>query len=386
MRGGYFWFFAAVATFSPFAALYYRDLGFSGIQVGVLTALPALGASLTGPVWGAFADSRAIHRGLLRAGLALGALLALIASQSTGFGPLLLLIGLLAFALVPVAPLLDNYGVSVAERAGRSYGMLRVWGSIGYMAMVYVMGLIMDDNVSSFFLMAYAACLALTLLSVFWLPPLSERHARPLSSGMQMVLGNRPLILLMLVAYLSSSGASVIYVFLGIHMQQMGGSNSLVGAAFSISAASELPVIAFGGWLMARLGARRLIVVALLAYLGRFIAFGFITVPEWLIAAQLLHGLSFGAFLVASVTLAHRLAGREHTATAQALLSTMSFGFGSITGSLVGGALLDQVSTFTIFRGVAVLMLLTLVIFVVGNRVVGLEGRATSDAGPSASS
>jgi MFS transporter, PPP family, 3-phenylpropionic acid transporter len=159
-----------------------------------------------------------------------------------------------------------------------------------------------------------------------------------------------------------------------------------VGAAFSISAASELPVIAFGGWLMARLGARRLIVVALLAYLGRFIAFGFITVPEWLIAAQLLHGLSFGAFLVASVTLAHRLAGREHTATAQALLSTMSFGFGSITGSLVGGALLDQVSTFTIFRGVAVLMLLTLVIFVVGNRVVGLEGRATSDAGPSASS
>jgi PPP family 3-phenylpropionic acid transporter len=168
-------------------------------------------------------------------------------------------------------------------------------------------------------------------------------------------------------------------------MQELGGSNSLVGAAFSISAASELPVIAFGGWLMARLGARHLIVVALLAYLGRFIAFGFITVPEWLIAAQLLHGLSFGAFLVASVTLAHRLAGREHSATAQALLSTMSFGFGSITGSLVGGALLDQVSTFTIFRGVAVLMLVTLLIFVVGSRVVGLDERNGHDATTAAS-
>ncbi|HVL26103.1 MAG TPA: MFS transporter, partial [Thermomicrobiales bacterium] len=121
------------------------------------------------------------------------------------------------------------------------------------------------------------------------------------------------------------------------------------------------------------------ITLALLAHLLRFIAFGFISVPEWLIVAQLLHGLSFGGFLVASVPLAHRLAGREHAATAQSLLSTMSFGFGSITGALVGGALLDQVTTYVIFRGAAVLMVLTLVLFLVGSRVVGLDERRPAD-------
>jgi PPP family 3-phenylpropionic acid transporter len=373
MRAGYFWYYAAVGAFSPFTALYYRDLGFSGVQVGVLTALPAISASLTGPLWGAITDSLAIHRAVLRVGLAAAVVIALLASQPTGFLPLLALVGLLAMVMVPVPPLLDNYGVNVAERAEQSYGALRVWGSIGYMAVVYAMGIVMNDGVTSLFFVAYAACLGVTLLSVLGLPTLAERYSRPLLGGIRMVRHNRPLLLLMIVSFLITSGASIIYAFLGIHIRQMGGSNTLVGAAFSVSALSELPVIFFGGWLMAKLGARRLIVVSLVAYLVRFIAFGTITVPEGVIAAQLLHGLSFGAFLVASVTLAHRLAGQEHSATAQALLSTVSFGFGSITGSLIGGALLDEVSTFTVYRGIAVLMIFTLALFIVGSRAVGLD-------------
>lgn len=382
MRAGYFWYYAAVGAFSPFTALYYRDLGFSGVYVGVLTALPAIAASLTGPLWGAITDSLAIHRGVLRAGLAGAVVIALIASQPTGFLPLLVLIGLLAMVMVPVPPLLDNYGVNVAERAEQSYGALRVWGSLGYMAVVYVMGLVMNDGVTSLFFIAYAACLALTLLSVLGLPTLGDRYSRPLLGGIRMARHNRPLLLLMVVSFLITSGASIIYAFLGIHIRQMGGSNALVGAAFAVSALSELPVIFFGGWLMTKLGARRLIVVSLVAYLARFVAFGTITVPEGVIAAQFLHGLSFGAFLVASVTLAHRLAGREHSATAQALLSTVSFGFGSITGALVGGALLDEVSTFTVYRGIAVMMVFVLALFVVGSHIVGLDRpEAGVDAG-----
>jgi PPP family 3-phenylpropionic acid transporter len=88
---------------------------------------------------------------------------------------------------------------------------------------------------------------------------------------------------------------------------------------------------------------------------------------------QLLHGLSYGAFLMASVTLAHHIAGRGQAATAQALLTAMSFGFGSITGSLIGGALLDSIGTVGLFRGAAVLMLVTLAILLAGNRAVGLD-------------
>ncbi len=373
VRAGYFWYYAAIGAFTPFAALYFRSLGLSGFQIGALTALPSLGMALFGPLWGAVSDSLAIHRWVLRVALVLAAFFAFAASRVTGFGSLFPLIGMLAFAIVPVAPLLDSYGVTVSERLGQSYGRLRVWGSLGFMVSVLIVGRLMGERVSSLVLSAYAACLGLTLLSVVGIPPLAERHARSLLGGLKSVSHNRPLLLLLLVSYLLSSGAAIMYIFLGIRLQEIGGDANIVGLAFALSAVSELPVVAFGGWLLDRLGAPRLIGFALCVYIARFTAFSAITEPEWMLPVQLLHGLSYGAFLMASVTLAHRLAGGEHAATAQALLTAMSFGFGSITGSIAGGALLDRVGTVGLFQGSALLMVVTLAVLVIGDRIVGLE-------------
>jgi len=373
VRAGYFWYYAAIGSFMPFAALHYRELGFGGLQVGMLTALPALGVALSGPVWGVVADARAIHRRILRGALALGVIAALAASRVSAFPAVVLLIAMLALTSVPVAPLLDSYGMTLGDRFGLSYGRLRVWGSLGYMALTLGLGRLMGDGVSSILLVAHAVCLGLTLLVVFGLPRLARRRPRPLLGGLRDVWRNGPLLVLLGIAYLMSSGAAVMNVFLGIHIEDLDGSATLVGPAFAISAASELPIVAFGGWFLTRLGAPRLIALALIVYAVRFVAFSVAPAGAWILPVQALHGLSYGAFLMASVTLAHRLAGREQAATAQALLTAMSFGFGSITGSLVGGALLDQAGTAGLFRGAAVLMVLTLGVLAAGIRRVGLD-------------
>ena len=98
ISGGYGWYFAGVGAYTPFAALYFRELGFSGVQVGLLSALPPLGVGLFGPVIGAVADERGMHRAVLRAALACAALLALVTSQVTEFVPLVILLALLALA------------------------------------------------------------------------------------------------------------------------------------------------------------------------------------------------------------------------------------------------------------------------------------------------
>jgi PPP family 3-phenylpropionic acid transporter len=175
-----------------------------------------------------------------------------------------------------------------------------------------------------------------------------------------------------------------MYGFLGIHLQELGGSANLVGIAIALGAASELPVVAAGGWLLHRVGATRLILVAILAYGTRFVVYAQLSAPGWVLPVQLLHGLSYGAFLIASVTLAHRLAGRDRAATAQALLTAVSFGFGTITGSLVGGALLDRIGAAGLFRSAALVMLLALAVTLVGLHRVGGAWRAET-AGHAAS-
>jgi PPP family 3-phenylpropionic acid transporter len=386
ISGGYAWYFAAVAAYTPYAALYFRELGFSGFEVGLLSALPPLGVGLFGPLMGAFSDARGMHRAVLRAALGLAAILALIAAQVTGFAPIAILIILLALALAPIAPLLDSYGMTISDRTGVSYGALRVWGSAGFMATVLVVGRVMGDQVSSTLLIAHGICLGIALLAVFRLPDMTEQHARPAPgvSGTASLRQNRPLMLLLLIAFLISCGGAIMNIYLGIHLKELDGTSELVGPAFALSAASELPIIAFGGWFLRALGAPRLIALAIGVYAFRFFVFSIVPSGVWLLPVQTLHGLSYGIFLTASVTLAHRLAGPTHAATAQGLLTAMSFGFGSIAGSLIGGAFLDRVGTDGLFRGAALLMVLALGVLIAGQRRIGFGPKPEDRAGGSA--
>ena len=301
------------------------------------------------------------------------------ASLPSSFLPLLPLIALLAFLEAPIASLFDGYGVTVSERLRTSYGSLRVWGSIGFTGSALLVGWLMGDDVTRLFFVAHALCLGGGLIATLGLPPLGERTARPLFGGLGLVTANRPLLALLLITYLMSTSVAAMYGFLGIHIEELGGGADLLGAATALAAASELPIVAFGGWFVARYGPVRLIALAIAVYAARFAAFTLAPGPEWILPVQLFHGLSYGAFLVASVTLAHRLAGREHAATARALLAAMSFGFGSITGSLAGGALLDRIGTDGLFRGASALLVLTLILFVGLDRAVGFAPPASPE-------
>ena len=373
IRAAYFWAFAAIGAFGSFATLYYRDLGFSGVEVGILAALPAVALTVAGPLWGAAADALSAHRLLLRSALLLAALFALATTQVSTFGAIVVLIALFALTAAPVAPFLDGYAVSIGERTGISYGSLRIWGSFGYIIAVFGVGQAMGERVDRLFLVTHAVCLLITLGATIWLPPLGERRSQPVFSGLHAASRNRPLTAFLAISFLVATSIAALYGFLGIRIEELGGSAGLVGVAIAIGAISELPVIAFGGRLLRTVGAPHLITLAIAVYTLRLTLYGFITDPVWILPVQALHGLSYGAFLIASVTLGYRLAGREHAATAQTLIAA-AFGAGNITGALIGGLLLDVAGSAWVFHAAAGLMLATLFLYLVVERTVDLGG------------
>ncbi len=365
---GYFWFYAGIGTFVPFNALYYRSLGFSGLELGILTSLPAIATALLGPMWGVVADTFGIHRQIMRAVLLLAAAVVWVLTDITTFVPFMVVMAILAMVIVPVPSLWDSYAVSAVERGGAPYGVLRIFGSIGYTVMVFIMGRIMADNLSTIFLYAYAGCFLASFLVSLRLPPLGERQPRKLLDGLSDVTRNAPYRLLLVVAYLIAAGYATVNIYLTLHIQSLDGDTGTAGVAFALSAISELPIIGFGSLILKRLGARNVIFIALSVYILRFCLLGFTFSTSFVLLAQVLHGLSFGMFLIASVTLAHRLVGRENAATAQALLATVGLGLGTITGSFLGGLAMDYTTTSAMFRVVALTMSLTLVIFLIGSR------------------
>ena len=368
ISSGYLWHFGAIGAYVPFATLYFKKLGFSGAEIGVLAALFAVGTAFVAPLAGVIADARGLHRSVIRLSLVGAVVLALALSQVTAFWPFLLLTTLFAIFVSPVSSQLDGYAMTVSEKNGASYGRLRVWGSAGFTLAVLAVGQWMGDDVDRKIYYATAIGFGLALISVLTLPRLGHQARPNPLSGFGEVWRNKPLALLLIVALISALGTAVANNFLGIHLEELDGSARLVGPAFAIGAASELPVMLLAGTLMRRIQPFWLIAASLLVYAVRFAIYGLSENADLVLALQSLHGLSYALFLTATVTLAFRLAGPSLSATAQALLTAMSFGFGSIAGSLIGGLLLDSVGTSVLFQGAAVLLLISLAVLVIGNR------------------
>src|SRR6478736_7904837 len=101
MKAGYGTYYAGIACWGPYITLYYRQLGLSGPQIGLLAAIPSIALAVLAPLWGMLADLWGIHRLILRGALACAALTALLLTGATGFIPILLLVILLAFVSAP---------------------------------------------------------------------------------------------------------------------------------------------------------------------------------------------------------------------------------------------------------------------------------------------
>lgn len=368
---GYVWFFAGIAAFTPFAAIYYRSLGFSSFQVGLLAAMPAIALVLTGAMWGAVADTLARHRIILRVALLLGALFAMLVSRAEGFTLIFTWIVLLSFSTVPLRSLMDHYAVLIGSRINKPFGRIRLWGAFGYTAFALTIGRIMNEEVTSFFLVAYSISLLLTLVSTFTLPQLPAQERRPMLEGVGELIRNRRLMLVLLVAFAQAVAAFLIVASLGYHITSMGGNAAQVGVAFAVAAVSELPIFLLGYWLYRRVGPDRLIAILILLYAIRMILLALVQNPEAVIALQALHGVTFGGFLVVCVPRAHELAGERHPATVQALLTLAAFGLGNVLGAFLGGALLDH--TREVYVGTAIFMLIILVVYVSGVRVLNRQ-------------
>ena len=218
-----------------------------------------------------------------------------------------------------------------------------------------------------YFLMVYAACLLLACLSTIGLPTLQGHSARRFNQNSAGMLRQPALLVLLVAGFLSACGSSVVFNFQGLYVKELGGSTALIGAASSMAALSEMPIMFISGWLALHLGGKRMVIMALVMYVLRALSLSLMPSADWIVPVQLLHGPSFGIFMMATVNLVYEMAGPELAATAQGLLAS-AVSFGIIIGALVGGVIIDNFGFVTVFRLAAFMAFLALLVFVLGSR------------------
>lgn len=367
MWAAYFAFYAGIACWAPYIPLYYQDIGLSGAEIGILTAIPPLGMAFLAPVWGYAADARSAHRLILQIALLSTAVVAVAMANVSGFWLVLPLVLTIALIGSTASPLLDSYAVIISAKQGVGFGQLRIGGSIGYTVIVWLIGYLMGGNVSRLFLFVYAGTLLLTALITIRLPAQRAGTTQDRWRGAADIVRQPQIRVLLLTVFLLSVGTSPVFMLFGLYVKAIGGGTAILGASSAAAAISELPIFFLGRTITNRFGSRLMFSIAIAFFVLRILLYTLVPSAEWVLAVQLLHGLSFGLYLIASVTLIHELVSPEYTATAQGLLAS-AMAFGQMSGALGGGILLDRIGIVAVYQLATGITVLALVVFVLGLR------------------
>lgn len=372
-----------MAIFGPYVQIMLRNKGYSYAMVGVIIALGQV-ATMVVPLGVSALDDRtrktrsiAVMMSLVGVGLFVPA--ALVGSMWVTVACFFVAIG----CYMALNPLFDGFQNRVLEGDARRYGMARAAGTLGYviaLSLSVVVGFPVEtDN--------WSICQALLmggvmLVVAILLAPRDVERGDVVESEVCVERGvsvktearakvragvfSEKFYLLMAVAALTRVAQAIPDKLLSSYMTEVLNLGGNFAGMTALGAMSEFVMMILCGRLLQRgkttpyvlvLGSAVALAVRLLIY------YFFPNVPG-LVAGQLLHSMTFGAFHIGVTQFVSREVSKEHYALAMSFYWAIATNLPQMIGSLLGGFVIDSLGYaklflyFTLFPVLAIVMAL----------------------------
>ena len=370
--------YVAVAAYSPYLQQYYKSLGISLGAIGALAAFTSAVALVSAPVWGAIHDRYPTSRLFLPLAAAIGALGA-TGLATVGASPLLIpSAAAFAMGMSGMGPMIDVRVLDMAGSDRSRFGRVRVWGSISFMVCTPIIGLAIGENFRGLFLVAVPMVLLGGLATILLPGRAGGVHGVSLRRAPGRVLGHRPIALFLIAAFVGWTAVYSQYAFFSIYLREIHATSDQIGLAWSIQASLEIPSMFFFPQLSRRFGTERLIVLGMAIMTTRLIINALFVSPTILIACSAIQGAGYGLVLIGGIAFVSHQAPRGTAATAQGILSAVTFSLASIVGSGVGGQIAGLISIRGLYAITAGLGALAVVLFAMA--VLPPAGRSEAGA------
>ncbi len=351
----YLFYFASLGAMLPFWGLYLQDLGYSAMAIGQLMAILQATKIVAPNVWGWIADHTGRGMGIVRLASLLSWLTFATIFVVQGFWQMALMMVVFSFFWNASLPQMDVVTINHLGSRLRRYAGIRLWGSIGFILAVLVLGALVQRQGSG-----VVPVMTLGLQVGIWLTSLLvfERPAevRPVqdSTSVLEVLRRPEVAAFLLAGFLMQASHGVYYAFYSIHLTQAGYASDVIGALWAWGVVVEVLVFAIMHRLLERFGARRILLVSLGLAAVRWLLIGaFVSQPAVLILAQTFHAATFGAFHAGAIHLTHHYFTGRLQGRGQALFNSLVYGAGGACGSLGSGYLWSEAGPLAAFAASA---------------------------------
>lgn len=354
LAGVYFFYFAYIGAFAPYFSLYLSASGVAAAGIGVIMALPQLVRIFAPHLWGWLADRSRRRLRIARFGTVIGTAVYCGLFAAQGFESLFAIVLLMSFFLSAALPLVEVTTLTHLGEHTAQYGRIRVWGSIGFIAAVLLVGYALDGLPIGALLWIMLAILigaAALLMAVPEAPHVEHIHDH---TPIAHVLRQPQVVALMIACALMAVAHGPYYTFYSIYLVGYGYTKGAVGWLWALGVICEIAIFFWMSHLFRAYTLREVLIASFALTAVRFVI-----IAWWadnlllLLLAQTLHAASFGSFHAAALGYVHRFFRGRNQARGQAIYTSLTFGLGGTLGGLYAGYAWERLGAGITFSGAA---------------------------------
>ncbi len=330
----YFAFFLYAGVMLAYLPAYLAGRGLDAAQIAGVLALPQTVRIFAPALWGWVADRTGAQRMIVIVGCAANAACFLFVPIAPGALAIALLVGGASLVSAAALPLVEAITLGTLAGHAGQYGPIRVWGSIGFVVAVLGGGAWLDRHAATTLAPALVLLGASSVAAAAALPRIRVRLPERAASWTV----PREARFLLACGFCMAVAHGTLYAFLTLHLQRAGYSGTLIGVLWSLGVLAEILVFLALPAIFRRARLSAILAGSCALAVLRFLLIGWAADWTWvLVAAQLMHAATFGAFHAASVAAVHRLFPARAHARGQTLFSSIAYGAGGAAGALSAG-------------------------------------------------
>ncbi len=374
LSGFYGLYFALIGCIMPFWGLYLQQQRFDVTDIGILLALFS-GVRIFAPnIWASIShlvENFIPPIYLLRLGGVLMVVCFVAIYWATEFWHYALIMLAYGFFWSAILPQYEILTLHHIKNDLDAYSSIRLWGSIGFIVLVSVLGWVFDV-ISLNYLPAIMLVLMLAIVFNSFVLPAPEQGREFLSPydasdedpSDRITAGiNWGLISFLIITVLIQISHGPYYVFFSIYLQQLDYSHWMIGLLWSLGVFSEIIIFWKIAMFMRRWSLLELVMLVLLLTVIRWLMTAYLANTGFLLVlSQCLHAFSFGLLHVVSVKYIAIFYPGKQQLHGQALYSGLGFGLGGALGAYLAGLAWAAYGAEWVFVMSAMLALVTMLV------------------------
>ena len=350
VRTQYFLYFGVLGIYLPFFNLYCYHLGFSGVQIGSISALRSVVMVIFSILWGLAAD-RFLARKSIYVGCGFASVLLFACYLFyRQFWPMMLITAVYTIFFAPIISFLEAFTMDILGDEKKRYGRIRLWGSVSFIGVVLILGRVLDLFGVELILPLIVAGSAIHAFTAIGMPRADSPETGGEKGRFHLSDVIRPRVVLFLVsAFLMLVSHGAYYGFFSIHLENMGFDKTFIGFAWALASGAEIIVMVYSGKIFQRFSLERVLVLTFAIAVLRWVLLAFS--DTWLLVGltQILHAGTYGAFHMASVLYMDRETPDRGKTFGQAVNNAVTYGLGLMVGFFLNGYLYEMVDSSYLF-------------------------------------